>query len=89
MVSVESTHPQPRGGEGGGGGGEGASPASHLAPPALQHHVRRLEGEGEAAVGLDVPGEGPGVVVEDVLLHGGVDAGAEVPIESAVDTAGP
>ena len=88
MVSVESTHPQPRGGEGGGGGGEGASPASHLAPPALQHHVRRLEGEGEATVGLHLPAQGAGVVVEDVLLNGGVDTRADVPLQSPVDTAG-
>ena len=88
VVSVESTHPQPRGGEGGGGGGEGASPASHLAPPALQHHVRRLEGEGEPAVGFDLPGEGAGVVVEDVLLHGGVDTRADMSLQSSVDTAG-
>ena len=85
MVSVQTAHPQPR--RRPSWGGERPGPAPHL--PALQHHVRRLEGEGEAAVGLDVPGEGPGVVVEDVLLYGGVDAGAEVPIESAVDTAGP
>ena len=86
MVSVQTADPQPGRGQPS-GGGEGPGPAPHL--PALQHHVRCLEGEGEAAVGLDVPGEGPGVVVEDVLLHGGVDARAEVPIESAVDTAGP
>ena len=86
MVSVQAADPQSGRGEVGGGGGQGASPASDL--PSLQHHIRSLEGEGEPTVGLDLPTEGAGVVIEDVLLHGGVDPGADVPPESAVYAAG-
>ena len=85
MVSVQATHPQPRWGEVR-RGGQGASPASYLSSP--QHHIRSLEGEGESTVGFDLPGEGAGVVVEDVLLHGGVDTRTDVSLQSPVDTAG-
>ena len=86
VVSVQAAHPQPRRGEVG-GGGEGARPAPHL--PALEHHVGRLEGEGEAPVSFDLPCEGAGVVIEDVLLHSGVNTRAHVPPQSSVDAAGP
>ena len=85
MVSVQAADPQPRWGEVR-RGGQGASPASYLS--SLQHHIRSLEGEGEPAVGFDLPSEGAGVVIEDVLLHGGVDTRADVSLQSTVDTAG-
>ena len=86
MVSVQSADPQPGRGEVGGGGGQGPGPATALS--SLQHHIRRLEGEGEPTVGLHLPREGAGVVIEDVLLHGGVDTRADVSLQSTVDTAG-
>ena len=84
MVSVQSGHAQPGRGRSSGRGQRAGSAPGPGARPALQTQVGRGEGEG-----------GPGLVtarrevIEHVLLHRGVDPGGDVPLERAVDAAGP
>lgn len=77
MVSVEAGHAQSGGRAG--GRGQGASPAPGPGPD-------RRRGEGEGGLVGDPRRV---VIVEHVLLHRGVDAGGDVPLEGAVDAAGP
>ena len=76
MVSVEARHAQSGRGRAS-GRGQGASPAP--GPDGSR-------GEGEGGL---VGHPRRVVVVEHVLLHRGVDAGGDVPLEGAVYAAGP